>query len=110
MTDWKERISERVNRKIPVTISAGRNSAMEGHILKTKDISSHGVFIYSEKQFPVGSNVFVRMLLPSGRRTICKGLVWRNNGNGMAVRFDHICNDIVEEFGEKAVGNWRHGL
>ncbi|PLX44813.1 MAG: hypothetical protein C0609_04865 [Deltaproteobacteria bacterium] len=99
MDQWVERASERVNISLPVTVCTGRTSTIEGQILKTKDISDCGAFIISPAILPVGSDVFIRVLLPTGRRVVAKGLVWRSATNGFGVKFDHKCEELEEEFG-----------
>jgi len=96
---WKKRNAERINLNLPVSILAGFNSATEGHILRTKDISRDGVFIISEAQLSIGEDVLVKMLLPSGKKVVAKGMVWRTAEDGVAIKFDSPCHELEEEFG-----------
>jgi hypothetical protein len=107
---WGKRKQERHTIKLPVSIDAGNCSALRGRILETKDIGPEGAFIYSDVSLEVGSKVNFRTILPSGMQTSIHGLVWRTAWNGMAVRFEQECNEILSELGmdrESVVGYLR---
>lgn len=98
MFQWAKRKHERHRVNVQVGIDAGSASPLKGHILKTYDISVDGAFIIADSQVDVGTKVLVRTLLPSGTRTVIPGIVWRISSSGMAVRFEHICKEISNEF------------
>ncbi len=94
-----DRKYEREEMTLLVSVLAGSKIAMRGMILSTNDISPDGVFISTDELLPINSKVFVKYILPSGRRGISPGIVVRKESGGFAVKFDRTCPLLMEELG-----------
>ena len=96
---WTKRKHERHTVVVQVGVAGGVKSPNNGRILSTYDISIEGAFIVTDTPLDVGKKVLLRIILPSGSRTIMPGIIWRTTAQGMAVRFDHCSEEIMNEFG-----------
>ncbi len=94
-----KRKHERISVRLGVALDSGRLSNHAPTIFSTMDISPSGVNVSSKAAPPLGSDVLVRIILPSRKRCTIRGKVWRNTYNGVAIKFDQVSLDIIDEFG-----------
>jgi hypothetical protein len=90
---------ERMNVCIPVVVDSGQKGINKSLMLDSKDISPVGVRLGAGgSPMPIGTNVIVRMILPSRHRCQHQGIVWRHTLAGMVVKFDKDSPEIMAEF------------
>jgi hypothetical protein len=99
-THSEERASTRVPLHLSGTVRIAAAELAE-HLALIRDISFHGVFLYSNFKPPLGSSIQLSLSLPLAGRTVsitCQGKVVRTEEStssacGIAVRLDH-CNFV----------------
>lgn len=99
MNSWLNRKFERHSVNLKVGLDADAPIRDKGRILSTHDISPAGAFVITDEPLGIGTKVFLRIILPSGVRTVVHGMVWRSVSHGIAIRFEHFCEQIINEFG-----------
>jgi hypothetical protein len=98
MESWMRRKFERRIVKIPVAVDTGGHGRHRSRMFDSRDICPSGVSVAAPDPLPVGTNVIVRMILPSNQRCWAQGVVWRHTRAGMVVKFDKDNRNIVDEF------------
>lgn len=76
------RSEPRIPFKAPATVNAGQHS----FAATTKDISSHGLFFFTDVPLKEGSEVEIVLMLPEELRLPFSGMV---SGHARAVRLEH---------------------
>lgn len=98
MEIWLRRRFERKAVKIPVVVDSGKQGKHKSLMFDSRDISPIGISVAARDPMPVGTNVIVRMILPSSQRCQHQGVVWRHTGSGMVVKFTKDSPNIMAEF------------
>jgi hypothetical protein len=62
MSKIERRLSQRVSAQLPVTVRTPAGSAVT--TAQTRDLSSHGIFLYADSRMAVGSNIELVLILP----------------------------------------------
>ena len=87
MSFLDKRKIKRIELEIPAFLRFKKEKGKPAIELRTKNVSSHGVFLYSNMPLPIGTGVNAELILPNRACVKVDGTIIHSNQSGMGVCF-----------------------